>query len=122
MPIILPSGKNILVNDSRGRLSRKYRWWVHKLLLNLFKFGAAILWFKKKKKKKEAKSQQKTHIHKKNPKQQTNSLDDDFKEFSRLSKHHFAYVLSLTEDLVKYCKSREVIFPRQRLAICRPIR
>ena len=44
---------------------------------------------------------------------------EKFKQYFRLSREQFAQVLFYVEaDLVKYCMSREVISPRQRLAIC----
>ena len=48
------------------------------------------------------------------------TLDGEkFKEFFRLKKEQFTQVLScIEEDLVKISRVREVICPRQRLALC----
>ena len=75
---------------------RKHRWWVHSIL----------------KRRKEQGAYQ--HL--------VRELQEDgerFQQYFRLTREQFAQVLFLVgEDLVKHSRCREVICPRERLAIC----
>ncbi len=79
-----------------NRSRRKHRWWVHAILKNRLQQGA---------------------YH-----NLINELQLDgekFQQYFRLTREQFAQVLFYVEEhLVKHCRSREVICPRQRLTIC----
>ena len=108
MMLILTISSQILQDEASGRkpdqvetvpivkkTTRKHRYWVHSLWQKRSELGAYnnLVW--------------------------ELSLDDEkFKEFFRLNKIQFAEILTSVEaDLVKFCHSREVICPRQRLAV-----
>lgn len=87
-----------LLQIKKLKNKRKHRWWVHSIITNRIQQGA---------------------YH--NLVSELTLHDDGkkFKEYFRLTREQFAEVLFyVKEDLVKHCMSREVICPRQRLAIC----
>ncbi|KAJ8018466.1 hypothetical protein HOLleu_43531 [Holothuria leucospilota] len=85
-----------VITKKRQKKFRKHRWWVHRLLRNRRRYGAYY-----------------TLVN------ELRFDDEKFKQYFRLTRNQFAQVLELVEkDLVKHCRSREVICPRQRLAIC----
>ena len=82
--------------QSKKKKKRNYRWWVHSIIKKRKKFGAYY------------------HLVKEL------ELDGEkFQEYFRMTREKFSQVLFYVEkDLVKHSKCREVICPRQRLAIC----
>ena len=78
------------------RWKRRHRWWVHAILQKRHTFG---LYY---------------HLVREL------QLDEEkFKEFFRLNREQFKRVLfAVEEKLVKHCRNREVLCPRERLSIC----
>ena len=75
---------------------RKHRWWVHDIIKNWLQQGA---------------------YH--NLVKELQFDEEKFQQYFRLTGEQFDQVLCyVEEDLSKHCRSREVICPRQRLAIC----
>lgn len=80
----------------KRKIKRKHRWWVHDIIRNRILQGA---------------------YH--NLVKELQLDGEKFQQYFRLTREQFAQVLFYVEkDLVKHCRSREVICPRQRLAIC----
>ena len=80
----------------REQVRRKHRWWVHSLLEKRKEQGAYY-----------------------NLVQELSLDGDKFQQYFRVTREQFTQVLFYVgEDLVKYSRCREVICPRQRLAIC----
>ena len=75
---------------------KKHRWWLHDIIKNRLQQGA---------------------YH--NLVKELQFDEEKFQQYFRLTREQFDQVLSyVEEDLSKHCRSREVICPRQRLAIC----
>ena len=87
---------NLLLKKRLRKRKRRHRWWVHPINRRRKQQGA---------------------YH--NLVQELELDDDRFKEYFRLNKNQFAEVFSLVEaDLVKHTRNREVIPPKERLALC----
>ena len=85
----------MLLVNKRGR-RRKHRWWVHGILKNRKKHGCFY------------------HLI-----QELHSDAEQFHDYFRMSKDQFHQLLELVGPyLKKHSRMREVISPRERLAIC----
>ena len=84
---------NVIKKKNR---KRKHRWWVHSL--------------QQKRKEKGAYHQLVRELQ----------LDGEkFQQYFRVTREQFGQILEYVEaDLVKHCRTREVLCPKQRLAIC----
>ena len=80
----------------KKKMKRKHRWWVHQLNQRRKEQGAF-----------------------ENLVRELHDDEERFQQYFRLTRDQFCQVLNLVgRDLSKHCPTREVISPRQRLAIC----
>ena len=92
--MIIALAFNVICKKKNKR--RKHRWWVHSIL---------------KKRKGQGAYQ--------NLVRELQEDGERFQQYFRVTREQFAQVLFLVgEDLVKHSRCREVICPRERLAIC----
>ena len=94
--LLIAVGYRFMQLKKGSNKKRKHRWWVHNIIRNRIQQGTYYNLVKEL------------------------QLDGEkYQQYFRLTREQFAQVLFYVEkDLVKYCRSREVICPRQRLAIC----
>ena len=77
-------------------VQRTHRWWVHDILKKRKEHGAYY------------------HLVK-----ELNMDAERFQQYFRVTKDQFTYLeREVSPHLLKYCRTREVISPRERLALC----